>query len=610
MRSTMKENFLIYIICAVTLVYVLNRVRIRLQLSKAKHPSLRGHSKWSRRITSRIPYFSYNESHYFTCDGAPEHIGLQRKAALENLATKVNNSCAKTLEYCNQLESSISDIQFTSNYRIPFPFQKHLPKAFKLGSIVDETLGTKIKDLDGNWRFDLSGSYGVNVFGYDFYKDCMDKGFEQVKSLGPVLGSYHPIIAENVEFIKSVSGLDEVSFHMSGTEAVMQAVRLARYHTKKTHLVRFCGAYHGWWDGVQPGVGNRRKVNDVYTLADLSNNALHVLATRNDIACVLINPLQAFHPNSDSGSDSTLVASDRATNFNKKEYTAWLKKIQEICNRRNIVLIFDEVFTGFRLGYRGAQGYFDIQADLVTYGKTLGGGLPVGVLAGQAHLMKRYRKDAPADISFARGTFNSHPYVMGAMNEFLNRIQSPDIQNIYQTIEATWNKRVEKFNLKLQANNLPIKITNMHSILSVLYNKPSRYNWMLQFYLKEAGLELSWLGSGRMIMSFNFTDEEFEEVMNRFVNAALAMQNDGWWWQTPELTNKKIKRQFLFDMLSNIFPVLMKAVSAPIKAIKLKSSKPATTDQSTTPKSADVQPIKEPLAYSPEAKNTTIKKVS
>ena len=78
------------------------------------------------------------------------------------------------------------------------------------------------------------------------------------RALGPVLGSYHPVVAENVARLQEISGLDEVSFHMSGTEAVMQAVRLARYHTGRSHLVRFCGAYHGWWDGVQPGVGNPR----------------------------------------------------------------------------------------------------------------------------------------------------------------------------------------------------------------------------------------------------------------------------------------------------------------------------------------------------------------
>ena len=78
----------------------------------------------------------------------------------------------------------------------------------------------------------------------------------RVRHLGPVLGSYHPIIAHNIERIRQISGMDEVSFHMSGTEAVMQAVRLARYHTRRSHLVRFCGAYHGWWGDVQPGIGN------------------------------------------------------------------------------------------------------------------------------------------------------------------------------------------------------------------------------------------------------------------------------------------------------------------------------------------------------------------
>ena len=104
------------------------------------------------------------------------------------------------------------------------------------------------------------------MFGYDFYKECMDRGSERARELGPVLGAYHPVIADNVRRLREISGLDEVSFHMSGTEAVMQAVRLARYHTRRTHLVRFCGAYHGWWGDVQPGVGNPSPARETYTL--------------------------------------------------------------------------------------------------------------------------------------------------------------------------------------------------------------------------------------------------------------------------------------------------------------------------------------------------------
>lgn len=554
----MKELYFIYLSVGLIGLYLVKKIYIRLKLSKAKHPSLRGHSKWSRRIAKHIKDFSYDTYHFYNSDGAPQHISKKRQEGLFTLEATIKALSPKSIAYQESLEKSISDIQFTSRYRIPFPYQDKLPKTLKMGTIVEESAGTKIKDLDGEWRYDLSGSYGVNVFGYDFYKKCLNSGYEHVKNLGPVLGGYHPLIAENVKLIKDASGLDEVSFHMSGTEAVMQAVRLARYHTGKTHLVRFCGAYHGWWDGVQPGIGNKRDVNDVYTLNDMSESALNVIKTRNDIACVLINPLQAFHPNTDSPSDTSLIASDRSTNFDKKAYSQWLQKLREVCTRCNIVLIFDEVFTGFRLSQKGAQGYFDVQADMVTYGKTLGGGLPVGVVAGRHYLMKRYKSKTPINVSFARGTFNSHPYVIGAMNEFLIQIQSPEIQHIYKTAEHTWNQRVASFNQAIATAELPIKITNMHSILSVSYTTPSRYNWMLQFYLRANGLELSWTGTGRLIMSLNFTDDEFNDVVNKFIVAALQMQKDGWWWQSSQLTNKSIKQQFLRDMINASFPRLGK----------------------------------------------------
>ena len=102
-----------------------------------------------------------------------------------------------------------------------------------------------------------------------------------------------PPYADNVARLKHISGQDEVSFHMSGTEAVMQAVRLARYHTRRTHLVCFCGAYHWLVGDVQPGVGNPLPSHETYTLADMSAATLRVLGTRRDIACVLVNPCKA-----------------------------------------------------------------------------------------------------------------------------------------------------------------------------------------------------------------------------------------------------------------------------------------------------------------------------
>jgi glutamate-1-semialdehyde 2,1-aminomutase len=569
----MRDDPVVYIITAIVFLFILWKIFIRLRLSQAKHPSLRGHAKWSRRITRLIPYFEYDVKHFYCSDAAPDEVANKRRQGMEKLRLLAQTRSPETIKFSLSLENSISDVRFTGSYRVPFPYRKFLFNELKAGSIAEATQGVRIKDLDGNWNYDLSGSYGVNVFGYDFYKDCMDAGFEKVKKLGPVLGPYHPLIRDNVERLKKISGLDEVSFHMSGTEAVMQAVRLARYHTGKKHLVRLCGAYHGWWDGVQPGVGNQRKTDDVYTLADVSEATLKVLVTRHDIACVLINPLQALHPNADASSDASLINSMRSAQFDREAYTAWLQQIREVCTRNNIVLIFDEVFTGFRLAYRGAQEFFDVQADIVTYGKTLGGGLPVGVVCGRHHLMKRFKDEQPANISFARGTFNSHPYVMGSMNEFLHRIEQPEIQQVYKEADALWNARVQEFNQKLAKESLPVKIANLHSIWTILYTRPSRYNWMLQFYLRAEGLEMSWVGSGRIIMSLNYTDEDFTEVRTRFIRAAKQMENDGWWWQSPQLTNKSIKQQMLKEMLRTRFPILERFINKPTQACAQKPIK-------------------------------------
>jgi glutamate-1-semialdehyde 2,1-aminomutase len=340
---------------------------------------------------------------------------------------------------------------------------------------------------------------------------------------------------------------------MSGTEAVMQAVRLARFHTRRTHLVRFCGAYHGWWGDVQPGVGNPVPARETYTLNDMSEDALRVLGKRRDIACVLVNPLQALHPNANAPGDSALVDSSRRAHFDKAAYAEWLRQLRAVCSKNGIVLIFDEIFVGFRIAPGGAQEYFGVRADMATYGKTLGGGLPVGVLCGRKDLMRRSREDRPADICFARGTFNSHPYVMGAMNEFLRRLDTAEIRGLYADIDETWNRRAADLNDRLRAEGLPVAVANLSSIWTVCYTQPSRYNWMLQFYLRAEGLALSWVGTGRLIFSLNYTQADFDTVADRFVAAAKAMQQDGWWWTDPATTNKAIRRSVLREIVTHRF---------------------------------------------------------
>ena len=533
---------------AALLLYLFLRAKTRLELSLAKHRSLTGHARMARRVASLIPFYDYDEDRFFRSDDAPDDVAGRRQDSLTRLSQLWGQRFGQSIATTRQAAEGISDLQFTAAYRVPFQFSRVMRQHLPTGSFLASSSGVTVTDLDGNIFYDLTGSYGVNLFGHDFYKDCIDRGAERVRDLGPVLGAYHPSVADNVARLREISGLDEVSFHMSGTEAVMQAVRLARYHTGKSHLVRFCGAYHGWWGDVQPGIGNPMPANDTYTLAEMSERTLHVLRRRRDIACVLVNPLQALHPNAAAPADSSLVDSGRQAGFDRQAYAEWLKKLRDVCDERGIVLIFDEVFVGFRLAQGGAKDYFGVQPDLITYGKTLGGGLPVGVVCGRAGLMRRYRADHPVNVCFARGTFNAHPYVMGAMQEFLHRLASREIQDLYRDLDRVWNDRADRLNARLHAADLPVRVENLSSIWTVCYTRPSRYNWMLQYYLRIEGLALSWVGTGRLIFSLNYSEADFDAVADRFVAACEAMRRDGWWWTGTTMTNKSIKRRILREM--------------------------------------------------------------
>src|SRR5580704_6406433 len=469
-----RMTLALYALGAAAAATSLAKLKARLDLSRAKHRSLAGHARMARRIAALIPYYEYDAGRFFCSDDAPDEVVARRRAGFAQLSDLYRTRFARTAALTAEVKNTISDLQFTDAYRVPFQYSRHVREHLAAGAFVAASSGVTLTDLDGNRCYDLTGSYGVNVFGNDFYKDCLDGGHARARDLGPVLGPYHPAIADNIRRLREISGLDEVSFHMSGTEAVLQAVRLARYHTGRRRLVRFCGAYHGWWGDVQPGVGNPLPARDTYTLKDMSEDTLRVLRRRRDIACVLVNPLQALHPNAGAPADSSLVDGARSAQFDRAAYADWLKRLRAVCTERNIILIFDEVFVGFRIAAGGAQEYFGVRADLVTYGKTLGGGLPIGVVCGRKALMKRFRNDRPADVCFARGTFNSHPYVMAAMNEFLRYLATPEAETLYRDLDGLWNERARRLNARLCEEALPVQVANMSSIWTVCYTAPAR----------------------------------------------------------------------------------------------------------------------------------------
>ncbi|MCS6946874.1 MAG: aminotransferase class III-fold pyridoxal phosphate-dependent enzyme [Steroidobacteraceae bacterium] len=534
---------------ALLLAYLLWRASRLFALLRARPVSLAGYADLARRWAACIPYYEFDATSFFCADRAPAAVTERRRAGFKRLADDLRARSAASAALYRSVGMTLPDSQLTARYRVPFAFSRYVLEQVPAALLVERAGGVELIDVDGNRYYDLTGSYGVNLFGIDFYRRCIERGAARVAELGPVLGPLHPLVADNVRRLCALSGLDAVSFHMSGTEAVMQAVRLARFHTRRPKLVRFSGAYHGWWDDVQPGVGNPIGARHTLTLAELSDRSLRVLRHRDDIACVLVNPLQAMHPNRTPPGDNTLTAERESVPCERAAYARWLRNLREVCSARGIVLIFDEVFVGFRLARGGAQEYYGVEADLVTYGKSVGGGLPVGVLCGRAPLMRRFRDARPADICLARGTFNSHPYVLGAMAEFLDFIDSSAAAAIYADLDRRWSDRAVELNARLAQADLPIRVANLSSIWTVNYLLPSRYNWLLQFYLRDAGIALGWTGTGRLIFPVNYADDAFAEFSRRFCAAAQALRNDGWWWLPDGATPSRVRRQILAELL-------------------------------------------------------------
>jgi glutamate-1-semialdehyde 2,1-aminomutase len=513
----------------------------------------------SRRLSRWVKSLDYPEREVWAADGAGERWVERRKRAIDRLAAYFQEHCTKSIAWGNNIRDSFSDLRFTDANRVPFPFMRTMREKFNLCSVVTESKGPRLRDLDGNWNLDVSGSYGLNLAGFDHYKEWMEKGLARVKDLGAVVGPLHPIVAENISILKSISKLDEVSFHMSGTEAVMAAVRLARFNTRRKLLVCFSGAYHGWWDGVQPGLGSERTITDCLTLKDMHSASLDLIRHRaREIAGVLINPVQSFHPNSPPPSDTILLTSEiRKTEDSSSPYAQWLHELREVCTTNGIPLIFDEVFSGFRLAPGGAQEYFSVQADMVVYGKSVAGGMPIGVVCGKKELMRRFDPDHPMRIAYVIGTFSAHPVVMGAMNEFLHWLLQPMAAELYSEAERRCAQWVRSTNETLNQLALPVRVMNFATIWTVLFKEPGRYNWLLQYYLRAEGVILSWVGTGRCMSSLDFSVEDYQELQAKIVRAAQSMKGDGWWLNEEQQPGreKAMRTRLISEMVKSVVQV-------------------------------------------------------
>lgn len=282
---------------------------------------------------------------------------------------------------------------------------------------IEKGKGSKIYDVDGNEFIEYIGSWGPHLFGHNprFVKDALIKAIENGTSFGAPTELEVKIAKLIIDLVPSVEMIRMVN---SGTEATMSAVRAARGYTGKEKFIKFEGCYHGHADyflikagsgaltlGIptSPGVTKGNAADTL--LADYNNiDSVKrlVKANKNEIAAVIIEPV--------AGNMGVVRADNK-----------FMEDLRNICNEEKIVLIFDEVMTGFRLSAQGAQGIYYIKPDLVTFGKIIGGGLPVGAFGGKKEIMEII---APAGPVYQAGTLSGNPLAMTAGYAALTHIKN------------------------------------------------------------------------------------------------------------------------------------------------------------------------------------------
>ncbi|MFE5890953.1 MupA/Atu3671 family FMN-dependent luciferase-like monooxygenase [Streptomyces sp. NPDC056462] len=325
--------------------------------------------------------------------------------------------------------------------------------------------GARLQDVDGNEYVDITMGFGVLLFGHE--PDFVTEAVREHLSRGIQLGPRNVETGEAAELLAELTGLERVAFANSGTEANSAAIRLARAATGRDKIVTFLGAYHGHADNVlgrTSGSGTdqvtvpvsrgipQASVSDLLVLDYGTDAALEAIARNaDDIAAVVVEPVQSRHP------------SLRPVEF--------VRKLRELTRRHGIVLLFDEMLTGFRPALRGAQDLYGVTPDLATYGKLLGGGFPIGAIAGRADIMDgvdgghwSYGDDSypPADTTFFGGTYIQHPVSMVAARAVLTHLKehSPRLQ---ERLNARTAELAASLNGFFEAEEFPLRMSHFGS---------------------------------------------------------------------------------------------------------------------------------------------------
>lgn len=355
--------------------------------------------------------------------------------------------------------------------------------------VAERSEGARVWDLDGNAYIDLLSCFGGNLLGYQ--REAIVTAMHAQIDRGLEVGPQHPLAAEVAELISEFTGHARVGFCNTGSEAVMGAMRIARTVTGRKTIAIFTNSYHGIFDEVivrgtrqlrsisaAPGI-LANAVENVLVLDYASDEALRILRERGpELAAIMIEPVQNKHPT-----------------LQPREF---IQALRAICDTHGCALIFDEVVTGFRLAPGGAQQFYGVSADICTYGKIIGGGLPFAAIAGRPRWLDaldgghwQYGDDShpEAGVTYFAGTFVRHPLALAAARATLLELKHGG-QAFYDDLNARTQGLVERLNAAFAARNAPVKAVHCASLWRLAWDEEQKYVSLFYYLARFHGLHL------------------------------------------------------------------------------------------------------------------------
>ncbi len=393
---------------------------------------------------------------------------------------------------------------------------------------VERSAGSKLWDIDGNEYIDIAMGFGLNLFGQS--PDFVTAALHQQLDRGVEVGPQSPLAGEVASLLCDFSRKDRVTFCNTGSEAVMAAMRLARTVTGKSKIVFFNKDYHGNFEEVllrSNQVGNQRKTqpaapgvpqsfaDNAIVLDYGTPEALQAIRENADkIAAVLVEPVQSADP------------------FNQPR--EFLHEVRRLTHELDIALIMDEVITGFRAAQGGAQEWYDVWGDMATYGKVLGGGLPIGALAGSCRFMDaldggfwKYEDETEptADMTFFAGTFVRHPLAMTAAHQILMKVkeEGPELQ---LSLTRKTSYLVDELNRFFSEELFPFRVAQFTSLFRFMFPSDLEYADLLYFHLLERGIFTRGWGDN-CFLSTAHSDEDVRKIIEAVKSSCLEIREGG-----------------------------------------------------------------------------------